>query len=132
MKKRAWFVKAFNARPVGREGVFTMFQAIHQRQHKPRKWDYEWQVGKHQAEMESDAFWIRTTAEDDYVNLELTIKNRSDRHWPEIASIIPYFNPGKAAEVEQNDQLADPDHGRTVAIEAARDPFQQPISCTNR
>ena len=63
--------------------------------------------------MTSDVFSIDARASDDHIDIALTITNRTSNHWPEIASIIPCFNPGKQGEIERNDQLLDLDHTRT-------------------
>lgn len=97
---------------------WTLFDAINPGQHTPGRWDHEWQVGDREAEMRSDDFHIRALASDDHVDLALTIHNRSDRHWPDIAAIIPCFNPGKASEVERNDRLTDLEHNRTWFVGA--------------
>ena len=75
---------------------WNLFNAVREGQHPPGRFDFEWQVGEREAEMQSDDFHIRALASDDHVDLELTVHNRSDRHWPEIASIIPCYNPARS------------------------------------
>jgi hypothetical protein len=95
---------------------WNLFNAVREGQHPPGRYDFDWQVGEREAEMTSDDFHIRALASDDHVDLELTVHNHSDRTWPEIATIIPCFNPGKEGEVERNDQLMDLDHARTYFV----------------
>lgn len=95
---------------------WNLFNAVREGQHPPGRYDFDWRVGDREAEMTSDDFHIRALASDDHVDLELTVHNRSDRTWPEIASIIPCFNPGKEGEVERNDALMDLEHQRTYFV----------------
>lgn len=46
------------------------------------------------AMIDSPAVKLSMSARDDAVDLLLTVHNRSDYDWPEIASIVPCFNPG--------------------------------------
>ena len=96
---------------------WNLFEAVRAGQHTPGRRDFDWQVGEREAEMVSEAFRIRAQASDDHVDLELTVTNRSDRQWPEIASIIPCFNPGDGKETERNDRLMDLDHTRTWFVD---------------
>ena len=92
---------------------WNLFEATREGQHTPGRRDFDWQVSDKHAEMKSDVFDIRVNADDYYVDLELTIRNRTKHHWPEIASIIPCFNPGDGKETERNNQLMDTDYTRT-------------------
>ena len=96
---------------------WNLFEAVQAGQHTPGRRDFDWQVGEWDAEMVSKTFRIRAQASDDYVDLELMVTNRSDRQWPEIASIIPCFNPGDGKETERNDRLMDLDHTRTWFVD---------------
>lgn len=96
---------------------WNLFEAVDAGQHTHARWDFDWKVGGGEAEMSSDAFRIRAQASDDHVDLELTITNRSDRQWPELASIIPCFNPGDGEETERNDRLLDRNHTRTWYVD---------------
>ena len=46
-------------------------------------------------------------------DLLLSITNKTERTWPEIAAIIPCFNPGKQPEVSETPAFFDDDHERT-------------------
>jgi arylsulfatase A-like enzyme len=49
------------------------------------------------AEVRAEDIILKATAVRDGADLELTVTNRSDHDWPEMAAIVPCFNPGPPA-----------------------------------
>jgi hypothetical protein len=80
---------------------WNLFEATRPGQHTPGHRDFTWDVSEREGHMTSDVFSIDARASDDHIDIALTITNRTSNHWPEIASIIPCFNPGKQGEVER-------------------------------
>jgi hypothetical protein len=87
---------------------WNLFETVAKGQHTPGRRDFEWQVDDEEARMASDVFGIHAQASDDHANLELKITNRTSHRWPEIAPIIPSFNPGDDKETKRNDTFMGP------------------------
>lgn len=75
---------------------WNMFEAVAPGQHTGGTYKLERKVADdgRTARIDSPHLQLRLTAARDAVDLELTAVNRSDHEWPEIAAIIPCFNPG--------------------------------------
>ena len=85
---------------------WNMFEARQQGQHTGGTYKLPRQVAAdgRSAELGPEDLRLRVTAVDDGADLRLTVKNRSMHDWPELAGIIPCFNPGP--EEIRNRQLA--------------------------
>jgi len=77
---------------------WNMFEAMKPGQHTRGTFPLPREVGPsgNTATIESPELNLKMTAVKDGADLELTVRNRTDRDWPEIAGIIPCFNPGPA------------------------------------
>jgi hypothetical protein len=74
-----------------------MFDAVRTGQHTSGGYEqFKKQVSetRESATLTSDYMTLKAKAGRDAVDLSLTITNRSDHDWPDIAGIIPCFNPG--------------------------------------
>jgi hypothetical protein len=56
---------------------------------------------------------LAVTAAEDGADLELAVTNVSEHPWPDIAAIIPCFNPGQQPHVAPTEQFFDDGHERT-------------------
>ena len=56
---------------------------------------------------------LTVTAAEDGAELEFVVSNISEHHWPDIAAIIPCFNPGQLPHVVPTEQFFDDGHERT-------------------
>ncbi len=56
---------------------------------------------------------LDVASRDHGADMRLSITNKTDRTWPEIAAIIPCFNPGKQPEVAETQAFFDDNHERT-------------------
>ena len=92
-----------------------MFDAITKGEHTRGKWDWKWRVNAKASEAVMDADWLKltATARSDGADLKLEIENRSDHDWPEIAGMIPCFNPGSPVGDRANPIFLDLDHDDT-------------------
>jgi len=64
---------------------------------------------------------IDVTAREDGADLTFTVTNESDRAWPDIAGLIPCFNPGGSSDteiVQPNPRMFDDAHERTWFVGA--------------
>jgi len=76
---------------------WNMFDAFRARQHSPGSYQSFARIMSkdgRSAELRSDSISLRAVAVHDGAVLTLSIHNRSGHHWPDIAGIIPCFNPG--------------------------------------
>jgi hypothetical protein len=76
---------------------WNMFHAVRPHQHSPGGYQPFARIMSkdgRSAELRSDAMTLKSRAVRDGAELTLTLTNRSDHDWPEIAGIIPCFNPG--------------------------------------
>ncbi len=73
-----------------------MFDAVRTGEHTGGTSDWQWTLNADgdAAESRSDWFQVTATAQDDGAALQLKVTNTTDREWPDIAAIIPCFNPG--------------------------------------
>ena len=83
-----------------------LFDAIEKGEHTSGKSDWRWEVapGSQSAIMDTEWMMLKMDAEEDGVDLLLEITNTTDYIWPDIAAMIPCFNPGS-------------DRGNTDAVE---------------
>lgn len=75
---------------------WTMFDAVNRGQHTRGDWTNEVSISNRdrEAAISSPPLKRIMKAGKDSVDLTLTVKNESDHDWPELASVIPCFNPG--------------------------------------
>ena len=84
-----------------------MFDAVDKGPHTHGEYEqFTRQVSEDQSEavLTSDAMQLKARAVDDGAELVLSITNRSDHDWPDVAGIIPCFNPGPKRD--PNEQFA--------------------------
>ena len=60
-----------------------------------------------------DGLQLNATVREDGADLQLTVTNQSTHDWPDIAAIIPCFNPGSVSEVPETESFFDDEHERT-------------------
>lgn len=92
-----------------------MFDAIKQGEHTGGRWDWKWQVNDAGTEAVMNGDWLKLTADakPDGAELKLEIENRSQHDWPEIAGMIPCFNPGNPRGETANPIFLDLEHDDT-------------------
>ncbi len=73
---------------------WTLFDAIHRGQHKRGVWDNPVEVSEERGVIDAPSMRLEMSAGVDSADLRLTVTNKSDDEWPELAAIIPCFNPG--------------------------------------
>ncbi|MCZ6677511.1 MAG: hypothetical protein O7E52_09690, partial [Candidatus Poribacteria bacterium] len=95
---------------------WNLFDAVHQGQHTPGRYDFPKQVNAemNQAAIESHELSLAMDATEDGADMRLTAVNNSAHDWPEVAGIIPCFNPGPSHA--QNPQFIDNEHTRTYFL----------------
>ena len=98
---------------------WNMFEAVRKGEHTTGLADWKWGLVPTQsyAQTSGDWFDLSVTAVDDGAELLLKITNTTDRDWPEIAAIIPCFNPGydgpKRTDAIPNPNFFDDGHDHT-------------------
>ena len=96
---------------------WNLFEAVVQGEHTPGNWPPHKTIGadgKH-ATVTHPGMALQVAARDDGAQLGLSVRNESDHDWPEVAAIIPCFNPG-APEIESappTQAFYDEEHQRT-------------------
>lgn len=86
---------------------WNMFEAVVPEQHSRGDWENEVVIsedGKSAEILCNPFFKLDVRGDATGATLTLTATNRSDRDWPELAGIIPCFNPGP--ESERTEQFA--------------------------
>ena len=76
---------------------WNMFDAVKAGQHTPggiAQFTHRVRADGREAELRSDDMVLKAVRVRDGAELQLTVTNRSDHDWPELAGIIPCFNPG--------------------------------------
>jgi len=76
---------------------WNMFEAVQAGQHTHndfQRFAHHVRPDGREAELRSDDMVLKATAVHDGAALQLTVTNRSDHDWPDVAGIIPCFNPG--------------------------------------
>jgi hypothetical protein len=76
---------------------WNMFDAVEPGVHTHGSFDNKVGIEENQREavIQSPAMRLTVDAVPDGADLSLTITNRSTRNWPDVAGIIPCFNPGR-------------------------------------
>ena len=96
-----------------------LFDAVLEGEHTHGSHDWEWTVSPDgtMAEMTSEWSGMIINAADDGANMTLKITNTSEHDWPEIAAIIPCFNPGhEKANIKVNTFFLDEEHDDTYFL----------------
>jgi len=85
---------------------WNMFEAMKAGQHTPGTYPLPREVNADgtTGKITSPELSLAMQATEDGATLEMTVTNRTDRAWPELASVIPCFNPGP--EERRNPQFA--------------------------
>jgi len=102
-----------------------LFDAVRKGEHTGGTSDWEWTLDTEGevAMSQSDWFEFTATAKDDGADLLLKVTNTTDRSWPEIAAIIPCFNPGhdspQRTNAIPNPRFFDDSHEHTYFIGAS-------------
>jgi len=86
-----------------------LFDAVKSGEHTPGTSNWKWQVDSSGVLAQMDSGWLKLKLEAtaDGADMVLDITNISDHDWPEIAAIIPCFNPG-ADSRKITDAIANP------------------------
>lgn len=98
---------------------WNMFEAVRKGEHTSGTSDWKWGMVSTQsyAQTSGDWFDLSVTAAEDGAELLLKVTNTTDRDWPDIASIIPCFNPGydgpKKTNAIPNPNFYDDGHDHT-------------------
>jgi len=76
---------------------WTLFDAMRSGQHTSGTYDFYREVSKDQRQgtLKSLMFHLTVTAVSAGADLSLRITNHTDNEWPDLAGIIPCFNPGR-------------------------------------
>jgi len=98
-----------------------LFDAVAKGEHTHGTHLWKWNVNAKGtlAQMNSEWLKMKVKAAENGVVLTLDITNTTDHDWPEIAAIIPCFNPGNPVKPqEQNHIFLDENHGHTYFLGA--------------
>ena len=98
-----------------------LFDAVANGEHTHGTHLWKWNVNAKGtlAQMNSEWLKMKVKAAENGVVLTLDITNTTDHDWPEIAAIIPCFNPGNPVKPqEQNHIFLDENHGHTYFLGA--------------
>jgi hypothetical protein len=98
-----------------------LFDAVAKGEHTHGTHQWKWNVNAKgtQARMNSEWLKMKVRAVEDGAVMTLEITNTSDHDWPEIAAIIPCFNPGNPTKkAEQNQIFLDEKHEHTYFLGA--------------
>ncbi len=95
-----------------------LFDAVLDGEHTHGSHNWEWTVSQDGAKAELTSEWLNLTlnATEDGADMKLDITNVSKHDWPEIAAIIPCFNPGHEGTVEVNPLFLDEEHDDTYFL----------------
>lgn len=95
---------------------WNMFDAIQEGEHTHGHHDFARQINADQNEaiIQSSGLSVGMKATDDGADMVLTVTNESEHDWPQVAGIIPCFNPGPPQK--QNPQFIDGEHKRTYFL----------------
>jgi hypothetical protein len=99
-----------------------LFDAVKSGEHTPGTSSWKWQVDSSGVLAQMDSEWLKLKLEAtvDGADMVLDITNISDHDWPEIAAIIPCFNPGadsrKNTNVIANPVFFDESHTNTYFL----------------
>jgi hypothetical protein len=95
---------------------WNLFDAVCPGEHTPGRWSWDWSIDAQGrcARMSGEMLSLAIEARPDGAELTLQVENRTDYDWPEIAAIIPCFNPGDPEKPEgRNRQFLDGEHTHT-------------------
>ncbi len=101
---------------------WSMFGAVRKGEHKSGLSDWTWTVDSDGKFAQSDSDWFKISAEatEEGADLLLEVTNNTDRDWPDIAAIIPCFNPGydgpTKTDAVANPNFFDDDHTHTYFL----------------
>ncbi|UCG50249.1 MAG: hypothetical protein JSU94_10740 [Phycisphaerales bacterium] len=98
-----------------------LFDAITKGEHTHGSHNWKWNVNAKGTLAQMNAEWLKmkVRAAEDGAIMTLEITNTTDHDWPEIAAIIPCFNPGNPRKPqEQNRIFLDEDHEHTYFLGA--------------
>ena len=101
---------------------WTLFDSVHKGEHKSGNSDWKWDLDSNGslANTSNDWFSLSATAVEDGAEMNLTVTNTTDRQWPDIAGIIPCFNPGfdgpKKTDAVPNNNFLDDGHDHTYFL----------------
>ena len=98
-----------------------LFDAVAKGEHTPGSRQWKWNVNAKGTLARMDSEWLKmkVKAAENGAVMTLEITNKSDHDWPEIAAIIPCFNPGNHAKPqEQNRIFLDEDYEHTYFLGA--------------
>jgi hypothetical protein len=76
---------------------WNMFEAVQPGEHTNgdyKRFAHELSANRHEMWIRAEDMSLKATAARDGAELELTITNTSGHDWPDVAGIIPCFNPG--------------------------------------
>ena len=95
-----------------------MFDAVAEGEHTRGSAQWQWTLSTdgQRAHLKSKSIQLQAQVKSDSVDLRLEITNESQHQWPEIASIIPCWNPGDGRTVPDNAQFLDQEHQRTFFV----------------
>jgi hypothetical protein len=98
-----------------------MFDAVAKGEHTHGSHDWKWTVNAEGTLAQMDFEWLKMKIEAAQTGAALTLEitNTTDHDWPEIAAIIPCFNPGNPVKPqEQNHIFLDESHDHTYFLGA--------------
>ncbi|MHC4626681.1 MAG: hypothetical protein ACYTDV_06840 [Planctomycetota bacterium] len=98
-----------------------LFDAVAKGEHTQGSHKWKWNVNADSTLAQMDSGWLKmkVKATEDGATTTLEITNTSDHDWPEMAAIIPCFNPGNHAKPrEQNRMFLDENHEHTYFLGA--------------
>ena len=96
-----------------------LFDAVTKGEHTYGSHEWKWNVNTDGtlARMNSEWLKMKVRAAENGAALTLEITNNSGHDWPEIAAIIPCFNPGNPVKLqEQNSIFLDEEHKHTYFL----------------
>jgi hypothetical protein len=75
-----------------------LFDAVMKGEHTPGTWSWKWTINNNNtvAQMDSQGIKMTINATGNGADMVMEITNTTNYDWPEIAAIIPCFNPGGA------------------------------------
>ncbi len=84
-----------------------LFDAVCKGEHTrgDHKWNWDFNTEGTQARMDADCMSMDVQTNTHGADLALTVHNKTDYDWPEIAAIIPCFNPGDPLTPELRNAL---------------------------
>lgn len=95
-----------------------LFDAVLEGEHTHGSHNWNWTVSPEGTKAEMKSEWMKFTvnATEDGADMIFEITNASSHDWPEIAAIIPCFNPGQEGTVKANPLFLDKEHDDTYFL----------------